>query len=162
MNDAIYNDTTLERLLASHFGLKTTLDKVIAREIGVGPSSTATVFLAEKKQLMAFIHSESKQTLGDVQKILTRMGLKAQLYVPPKGQPDYFDAIGREHFRHVFPGRSHISADDIIYYRTLASYNPALVIISEVKNGEIHEFNRDTRGGWRVAVKFSYRRIKTS
>ena len=162
MNDAIYNDTALERSLRDNFGLKTNVDKVIARQIGAGPSSEATVFLTDKKQLMVYIHSESKQTLGDVQKILSRMGLKAELYVPPKGHPDYFDTIGREHFRNVFPGRGHISADDIIYYRTLASYNPALIVISEVRNGEIHEYNRDTRGGWRVAVKFSYRRIKTS
>lgn len=162
MNDAIYNDTALERSLRDNFGLKTNVDKVIVRQIGAGPSSEATVFLTDKKQLMAYIHSESKQTLGDVQKILSRMGLKAELYVPPKGHPDYFDTIGREHFRNVFPGRGHISADDIIYYRTLAPYNPALIVISEVRNGEIHEYNRDTRGGWRVASKFSYRRIKTS
>lgn len=31
--------------------------------------------------------------------------------------------------------------DDIIYYRTLDPYNPALVLISEVKNGEIYQFD---------------------
>jgi hypothetical protein len=93
---------------------------------------------------------------------VARMGLKAELYFPPKGQPDYFDGIGREKFRDVFPGRSHISSDDITFYRTLAPYNPALVLIGEVKNGEIYQYDSDARGDWRVATKFTYRRIKTS
>jgi len=101
-------------------------------------------------------------TTLDIKKLVARMGLKAELYLPPKGRPQYFDDIGREKFREVFPGRSHVSDEDIIFYRTLASYNPALILISEVKNGEIYQFDTDAIGNWRMAAKFTYRRIRTS
>ena len=90
------------------------------------------------------------------------MGLKAELYIPPKGRPDYFDEIGRKKFREVFPGRTHISDNDIIFYRTLSPYNPALIKILEITNGRIYKFDSDTTGNWRLATKFTYRRIKTS
>ena len=53
-----------------------------------------------------------------------------------------------------------ISSGDLLYYRTLAPYNPALGIIYEVKNGEIYQFDPDARGGWRVGARFRYKRIQ--
>jgi hypothetical protein len=162
MTDEIYETTTLERIAEEHFGMDVDIDKSILKEVEVSRTATATVFLTKKKQLLVYVHGHSKLLLSDVKKIIARMGLKAELYLPPKGRPDYFDSIGREKFRDVFPGRGHIKDEDIIFYRTLAPYNPALVLISEVKNGEIYKYDSDTRGNWRVAVKFAYRRIKTS
>ncbi len=162
MTDEMYNDMALERVCKERFGLDIEVAQVILRDAEVSRTTTATVFLSKKKQLLVFVHGQSRLLLGDVKKIVTRMGLKAELYVPPKNQPDYFDEIGREKFRQVFPGRGVITAEDILFYRTLAPYNPALILISEVKNGEIHCYDSDTRGGWRVAAKFAYRRIKTS
>ncbi|MDB5165507.1 MAG: hypothetical protein JWM00_397 [Candidatus Saccharibacteria bacterium] len=162
MNDEVYDDLALERIVKDHFGFKADIDKVIVRQVSVSPTAEATVFLTNKKQLLVYIHAQSKLQLGDIKKIIARMGMKAELYLPPKGRPDYFDAIGREKFREVFPGRTHVTDHDIMFYRTLAVYNPALVLISEIKRGEISEYNRDTRGNWRVAAKFAYRRIKTS
>ena len=162
MNDEIYDDVTLERIAKDRFGMDVDISQVIVRSIEVSRTATATVFLTKKKQLLVYVNGHSKLLLSDVKKIIARMGLKAELYLPPKGRPDYFDAIGREKFRDVFPGRGHISSEDIIFYRTLAPYNPALVLISEVKNGEIYRYDSDSSGGWRVAAKFTYRRIKTS
>jgi hypothetical protein len=162
MRDEIYDDMALERIAKDHFGLDIDISQVIVREIEVSRTATATVFLTKKKQLLVFVNGHSKLLLGDIKKIIARMGLKAELYFPPKHQPDYFDVIGREKFREVFPGRGHINENDIIFYRTLAPYNPALVLINEVKNGEIHKYDSDARGGWRLAAKFAYRRIKTS
>jgi hypothetical protein len=109
-----------------------------------------------------YVNAHSKQALSDVKKIVTRMGLKAELYLPPKGEINYFDEIGRKKFRDVFPGRGHITSQDLIFYRTLAPYNPALVQINEVINGEIKQFDTDASSGWRIAARFAYRRIKTS
>lgn len=162
MNDSIYDDLALEQIAKKQFGLSVDVDKVIVRKIPVSRTAHATVYLTKKKQLYAFVVAESKQTLGDVKKIMSRMGLKAELYLPPKGQPNYFDDIGREHVRMVFPGKSNITQSDLIYYRTLAPYNPALVQIHEVVNGEIRQFDTYSHGDWRLAVKFAYRRIKTS
>lgn len=162
MTEEIYDDMALERIAKEKFGVSIDLDQVIVRNADVSRTATATVFLTKKKQLMVYIHGTSKLLLSDVKKIVSRMGLKAELYFPPKGQPDYFDAIGREKFRDVFPGRGHISDADIIFYRTLAPYNPALVLISEVKNGEIYQYDSYSHNSWRVSARFAYRRIKTS
>lgn len=162
MNDAIYDDLALERIIKDRFGFAADIRQVIVRQVNVSPTAEATLFLSEKKQLLLFVQAQSRLALGDVKKIVTRMGLKAELYMPPKNQPDYFDSVGREKFREVFPGRGHISDDDIIFYRTLAPYNPALVLISEVRNGEVYQYDRDARTQWRHAAKFAYRRIKTS
>lgn len=162
MSDEIYDDMALERIAKERFGLDIDISQVIVRQIEVSRTASATVFLTKKKQLLVYVSGHSKLLLGDVKKIIARMGLRAELYFPPKGQPDYFDAIGRDKFRQIFPGRGHINDEDIIFYRTLAPYNPALVLIAEVKNGEIYKYDSDARGGWRVAAKFAYRRIKTS
>lgn len=162
MPDEIYESTALERICKERFGVDAEIAQLIVSRVDVSRSATATVFLTKKKQLMVYVDGHSRLLLSDVKKIIARMGLKAELYFPPKGQPDYFDSIGREKFREVFPGRGHISDDDIIFYRTLAPYNPGLVLISEVKNGEIYKYDSDAKNDWRLAVKFAYRRIKTS
>lgn len=162
MSDEVYSDTQLEHAVKDRFGLDVDISQVILRDAEVSRMATATVFLTKKKQLLVYVSGHSKLLLSDIKKIISRMGLKAELYFPPKNQPDYFNEIGREKFREVFPGRGHISDDDILFYKTLAPYNPALVLISEVKNGEIYCYDSDARGGWRVAAKFAYRRIKTS
>ena len=162
MSDEVYSDTQLERAVKDRFGLDIDISQVILRDAEVSRMATATVFLTAKKQLLVYVSGHSKLLLSDIKKIVARMGLKAELYFPPKNRPHYFNEIGREKFREVFPGRGHISDDDILFYKTLAPYNPALVLIGEVKNGEIYCYDSDARGGWRVAAKFAYRRIKTS
>ncbi len=162
MKGEIYDDLALERICKERFGFDADINQVIARDIAVSPTAHATVFLTKKKQLLVHIQGQSKLLLGDVKKLVSRLGLKAELYIPPKNQPDYFDAVGRAKFRDVFPGRSHVSEDDIIFYRTLAPYNPALILINEVKDGTIYQYDSDSRGNWRPAAKFAYRRIKTS
>lgn len=162
MSNQNMDDIALEQLVKDRFGLIIDVENVIAHQIPVSPTAKATVFLTRKKQLFCFIIAQSTLALADVKKILSRMGLRPELYVPPKGRPHYFDEIGREHFISVFPGRSHISSDDLTYYRTLAHYNPALVQISEIPEGIIRQYDADARGGWRPSVRFAYRRIRTS
>jgi len=160
--DTIYDDMALEQIAKQQFGLNVDIDNVIVRQIPVSRTAVATVYLTKKKQLFAHITAQSNLTLADVKKLIARMGLKPELYVPPKGRPNYFDEIGREHVRAVFPGKTNITDTDLIYYRTLAPYNPALVQINEIPDGEIRQYDADAHGGWRQAAKFAYRRIKTS
>ena len=162
MNTALYDDVALERIVHDTVGLTIDIDNVILRASDVSRTARATVLLSKKRQLLVYIEASSPLLLGDVKKIISRMGLKAELYMPPKGQPHYFDDIGRMKFSEVFPGRKVITDEDIVFYKTLAPYNPALVLISEVKKGEIYQFDADARGGWRVGAKFAYRRIRTS
>lgn len=162
MNDDIYSDMAIEQSAKTNFGMKIEVDHVVARNIPVGYSAHATVFLTTKKLLMAHIEGPVKLQLKDVQKIISRMGLVAEIFMPPKGQPTYFDDIGREHFKKTFPGRSSLTDDDIRYYRTLAPYKPALVQILEVKHSQIYQFDTDSSNHWRPVAKFAYRRIRTS
>lgn len=162
MNNDIYDDLALEREAKERFGMPVEVDKVVVRNIDVGRGAKATVYLTKKKQLICYIHGPARLLLSDVKKITSRMGLKVEMYVPPKNHPGYFDEIGREKFREVFPGRGHVTDSDIVFYRTLAPYSPALLLISEVKDGAIYQADTDARAGWRVSAKFMYRRIKTS
>lgn len=157
----MYDELALERSIKEQFGLDVDIRQLIVWRAPVNRTLEATVFLTSKKQLYAYITGQSKTSLGDIKKIITHMGLKAELFVPPKGQPQYFDEVGRRKFSEVFPGRRLVTKDDLIFYRTLASYNPALVQIKEVKNGTIYQFDSDATGGWRAAAKFAYKRIKT-
>ena len=152
----------LEQAAKEHFGMIFDVGTVIARNIDVGRAAKATVFLTSKKQLMCYIHGPTRLLLGDVKKIVSRVGLKPELFMPPKGQSHYFDDVALEKFRNVFPGRSKPNESDLAFYRTLAPYSPALVLISEVKNGVIYCADSDARSGWRPITKFAYRRIKTS
>lgn len=162
MEDRWIDDMALERTLKDGFGMTVEVDKIIAREIDVSRAVRATLLLTKKKQLLCYIHGHSRLLLSDVKKIVVRMGLRAELYIPPKGRSSYFDDIGREKFREVFPSRTHVTERDIDFYRTLAPYNPALVLISEVRSGVIYQYDSDAASGWRPATKFAYRRIKTS
>ena len=162
MNDATFDQLALERICKTGFGIDAEVKQVIAWQVPVNRTDRATVFLTTKKQLYVYVEAQSRLLLSDVKKIIARMGLKAEMYVPPKGQPQYFDEIGRKKFNDVFTGRTHVTDADIVFYRTLAPYAPALVQISEVKNGVISQFDSDASGGWRSAAKFAYRRIRTS
>lgn len=162
MNEHVYDDIAIEKLITTSFGVPVEIDAVIARHMPVSRTAEATLFLTTKKQLYLFVTSQSPQLLSDIQKIVSRVGLKAELYLPPKGRPQYFDEVGTKKFREIFPGRGNITAQDIAFYRTLAPYTPALVLISEVKDGIIYQYDSDSMGGWRQHTKFAYRRIKTS
>jgi len=162
MTEQSYDDLAIEQIAKDRFGIDIEIRQMIAREIPISHTGEASVFLSKKKQLYAYIHGQSNFVLGDIQKIVSRMGLKAELYVPPKGQPHYFDDIARDKFRATYPGRAASSESDLRYYKTLAPYNPALIVIHEVKNGEIKQFDTDASSSWRTVAKFAYRRIKTS
>jgi len=158
----MYNELALERGIKDYFGVDIDIHYVIVYRISVSRTALATLFLTSKKQLLLYISGQSKLSLGDVKKIVSRMGLKAELYFPPKGQPDYFNEVGYRKFHEVFPGRKNISDEDLIFYRLLSPYNPALVLIGEVKDGNIYQYDSDATSKWRVITKFAYRRIKTS
>jgi len=162
MNDQMYDDVALERQIKEAFGVSAEVESVIARRIPVGRSVDATLFLTEKKQLYLYVDGETRLFLSDVKKIVSRVGLMAEMYMPPKGQPHYFDEVGRAKFEEIFPGRKSVNDEDIAFYKTLAPYSPALVLIREVKNGIIFQYDSDATGGWRPSTKFSYRRILTS
>ncbi len=162
MNADIYDDMAIEAIASEHFGKRFDIEKVIVRSIPTTHTTVASVFLTSKNQLYALVHGKAPLTLGDVRKILKRMGLEAEAYLPPAHRPQYFDDIAVEKFKFVYPGRHDISDADLRYYRLSAPYNPALVLISGVTDGTIRQFDPSDSSNWRVAAKFQYKRIKTA
>jgi hypothetical protein len=158
----MYDELALERVAKERFGVDLDVRQLIVLKTPVSRTAVASLFLTTKKQLYLYVTGQSKLTVGDVSKIVSRVGLRAELMIPPKSRPNYFNEVATEKFHDVFPGRKNIHDDDLRFYRSLVNYNPALVLISEVKDGHIYCYDSDSTTSWRVATKFAYRRIKTS
>jgi hypothetical protein len=157
-----YDGLALEELAREKFGLVVDIKQVLVANAPVSHTSTASVFMTKNKQVYVYITGQARLNVGDIRKIVTRMGLKPELFLPPRGEIDYFNEFAREKFKEIYPGRSNVNDADLAYYKTLAPYRPALIQIAEVKDGHIYQFDTDSHAGWRVARAFSYRRIKTS
>jgi len=158
----LYDELNLEKHIQATFGLRVEVKSTIADKIPISASGNATVFLSNKGLLFALITSRGEQNLGDIKKILTRMNLKPEQFMPPRADADYFDRLATVKFREVYPGRKPTHKNDLTFYRTLAPYNPALIQISDVVNGVVKQYDSDAVGNWRPSVKFQYRRIRTS
>lgn len=161
-DDLLIDKMGIERAAKENFGLVLNVDKIIANNIDVSKSARAYLFLTEKKQLYCYIHGHNRLSLGDIKKIASRIGLKIEIYLPPKGRIDYFNEIGRSKFHEVFPSRHDIKDEDIVFYKTLAPYCPALMLVEEIKDGVVNCADSDSKTGWRPVIKFAYRRIRTS
>lgn len=160
MNEEIFSDIGIEKMAANQFGVSFDIKQVIARDIPLNVSVRATLLMTTKNQLFVYIIGEAPLVLADIKKFISRMGLVAEVYLPPADEPDYFNRMGREKFIEVFPSRRPLNDSDIAYYRTLAPYNPALVRIARIKNGEVFGYDLDAHD-WRKVAEFSYAKIKT-
>ena len=158
MNDAILDDIAIEKTCKDRFNLVLDVTDVIVRGVPAGIATRATVFATAKKHTYVFIQSQSALVLDDVLKIVRRMELEADGFIPPHGDPEYFDRIGRAKFKAMFPGKAIVGDDDLRYYRNLAPYNPALVRLTKIK-GEIRAFDVETKV-WRKVKDYNYSKIK--
>lgn len=162
MRDEIFDDMALEEVAKDKFGVSFDISKVIVRNIPTSHTTKASVFLTTKNQLYAFIHGRAALTLGDIRKIVKRMGLSAEAYLPPAHQPSYFNDVARERFKTVYPGRHDISDADLRYYRLSSPYNPALILLDGIVEGTIKQFDASDTSNWRTATKFQYKKISTN
>lgn len=154
-----YSDKNLEEFIQKHFGVNFEMNEIISRNLPVGYSAEATIFRSKKNRVYAFISAEGRLTLGDMQYFLSKMNLKPAFFFPPNGYKDYFFDHAKKQFIEIFPGRHNVQDEELRYYKKRVQYNPALVEISEVKDGEIRCFNSDSIGSWRTAQRFSYKKI---
>jgi len=152
------DEVKFQRMLLTQFNYRGEVDKILLANAYVGSMASATVFFDRKGNLLVFIASKTRLKLSEVQKIINRMGMKAKLYLPPMGDVSYFNVLAREKFETTFPGKRITHPDDLAYYRTLVPYNPALIVIDEVKAGVINVFDSESENGWSGAVNLSYRR----
>lgn len=159
MKNGAYSDKNLEEFLHKYFGVNFTIKEVVSRDLPLGRSIDAFVFKSQKGRLYAFISAEARLTLADIKKLLTRMNVKPAFFFPPNGYKDYFTDAARRQFLEIFPARTHIYDDELRFYKTRVIYNPALIEIGEVIDGQIKAFNADSADLWRVAVRLSYKKI---
>lgn len=160
MNDDIFDDIGLERTIGRQFDLKLDIKEVIARNITAGTVTQATVFKTTQNLHYLYMHSQGTLTLGDVQRAVQRMGLEADEFMAPRGDNEYFSRIGIEKFKQLFPGKYIMSEEDTRYYRTLASYNPALVRLAKIKGGIL---GYDIAGRqWRKIKDYAYTKMKVA
>lgn len=161
MNEPLYREVALERTLSAMFGVDLTIQQMICDEMPVSRTAQAEIFLTPDKLLYVYIEAKSNLNLGDVKKIASKIGLVVEKYYPYKNQTNYFDTEALKKFHAVFPGRSNITESDLAYYRTLVPYHPALLLVREVKDGHIFQFDPDSQSNWRLSKTFSYKRLRT-
>jgi hypothetical protein len=160
MNDAIFDDIAIEKSCKDRFDRTVDIADIIVRGVPVGVATKATVFVSAKGQVFCYIASQSSLVLDDVRKIIHRMQCEAEVFVPPHGEADYFERIGRDKFKVMFPGKPIVGEEDLRYYKNLAPYNPALVLLSKIK-GELRGFEVESKT-WRKVKDYAYSKIRPS
>ena len=148
----------VEKFCHDYFNIDLQIDKIILNNMPTSHNSHTTVFTANHHAVYAFCRSDEQINLADIKKIIKQMGMKAEKYLPPEADEDYFLRYGQNVFQSVFPGRKSDSNDETLFYQTLTPYNPALVRIGKV-NGEIRQYN-SIGNQWQPAIEFSYLRMQ--
>ncbi len=160
MNDEIFGDIAIEKTCQQRFGISFDIAEMVVRNLPVGITAHASLFKTTNNQMLLYVVSQAAQLLDDVQKIVARMNLEADVFLPPNAEPEYFDRIGRDKYKVMFPGKHITSDDDLRYYRNLSPYNPALVRIAKVK-GEVKGYDPQSRT-WHKARDYTFSKIRTN
>jgi len=147
-----------EKICRDCFGVDLKIKNLILDEVSTSRNSYTTVFKADHNVIYALCVSDNPLVLADVKSIIRLMGMKAEFFLPPNADKDYFLNFGHGAFLDVYPARKAGSDQEIHYYKTLAPYSPALVRISKV-NGEIRRYDKIWQE-WQSAIKFSYLRMQ--
>lgn len=155
-----YEAARLENICRNYFGINLDVKEVLLDSAPSSKDSNTSVFKTSKDTIYALCISDKPLTLADVKSIVSAMGIKAEEFLPPNADHDYFNNYGQKIFKSVFPGRREGSEQDISFYKTLAPYSPALVKISRI-NGEIRKYNSNWRQ-WQKALEMSYHPIRVA
>ena len=148
----------VEKFCHDYFNVNLQIDKIILNNMPTSHNSNTTVFKTNNHAIYALCRSDDKINLADIKKIIKQMGMKAEKYLPPEANENYFLRYGQNVFKSVFPGRISGTPEETLFYQTLTPYNPALVRIGKV-NGEIRRYN-NTYNKWQTALEFSYLRMQ--
>jgi len=148
----------LERICKDYFGVDLGITNIVLNYIPTSKNSHTTVFKADRHTVYALCVSDDPLVLADIKSIIKLMGMKAEEFLPPDADTNYFLRFGHEKFLSAYPGRKSCADDETTFYQTLAPYNTALVRISKI-NGEIRQYD-DTWKQWQKALEFSYLRMQ--
>jgi len=148
----------LKKACKNYFGVDLNIQNIILYNAPTDDDSYTTVFKDDRSTIYALCLSDKPITLTNVKNIIRSMGMKADKYLPPNADNDYFLHFGQKLFQSVFPSLKLINDDETLYYQTLAPYSPALVKINKV-NGEIRQYDKIWQK-WQRALKLSYTRMQ--
>jgi hypothetical protein len=152
------NMSQIEKFCNNHFTVSLKINKVLINSMPTSNNSFTTVFTTNNHAVYALCSSDDLLELADIKKIVKLAGMKAESYLPPHADKDYFIRHGRNVFLSVFPGRKTCTPQETAFYQTLTPYNPALVKIERV-NGELRQYNIICEK-WQKALVFSYLRMQ--
>ena len=150
--------TQVETVCRQYFKVNLHIDKIIVDNMPTSNNSNTTVFRTDNHAIYAICVSDDLLKLADIKKIVKMMGMKAEEFLPPNGDNDYFLRYGQKVFQSVFPGHKSVTAFETVFYQTLTPYCPALIRISKV-NGEIRQYN-NIQNKWQPALELSYLRMQ--
>ena len=148
----------LEKFCRDYFRVNLQIQDIILHEIPSSQSSRTTIFKVGRNTIYALCVSDNPIILADVKNIIKSMGMKADKFLPPNADENYFARFGQKSFQSVFPGHKPVNASETTYYQTLAPYSPALIRINKV-NGEIRQYNKNWQK-WQKTLEFSYTRMQ--
>lgn len=144
----------LEGICREFFKVNLCVTEIVFNDVSTGKYSRTTVFKDDREEVYALCLSDEPLVLADIRNIISSMGMKAQEYLPPDADYEYFSRNGRKIFESVFPDRKITNDQEITFYKTLAPYSPALVRISQI-HPEVREYN-DIRNQWQNSMQLSY------
>ncbi len=148
----------IEKFCNDYFNVNLQINKIVLNNMPTSHNSRTTVFTANHHTVYALCLCNDQVNLADIKIIIKKMGMKAEKYLPPEADDNYFLDYGQNVFQSVFPGRKSGTPDETLFYQTLTPYNPALVRIGKV-NGEIRQYNNVGKK-WQPAIEFSYLRMQ--
>jgi len=102
--------------------------------------------------------ADESLNLADIKVIIKSIGMKAEAYLPPDGDSNYFLRYGQKVFQSVFPCRKTSNNAETVFYQTLTPYTPALIRIEKI-NGEIRQYNQNHQQ-WQKTLDISYLRMQ--
>jgi hypothetical protein len=147
----------IELACKQRFGLSIKVESIVIDGMPTSRNSHTSIFKADRHTMYALCTSDEPLVLADIKSIVRSIGMKAEAYLPPNADENYFLRFGQKMFQSVFPGRTAKTDQDTAFYQTLAPYSPALIRIAKI-DGEIRQYDNIWQK-WQMALRFSYQRM---
>lgn len=148
----------IEKVCKDQFNVDLNVKGILIGNANTSKNSHTTVFKTNHGNIYALCVSDAPMMLADMASIIKSMGMKADTFLPPNGDKEYFEQAGSNIFQTVFPSHKMPQNTETSYYQTLSKYNPALVRISRI-DGEIRQYNDQLRR-WSKVLELSYTRMQ--
>ncbi len=150
---------TIKSQINQFFKLKLKPARIIAGEISLSRSITATIFLTENDKLFIYFKNDAKNNIREIKQILKKANLNIAKFLPLNNQTDFFNRQASIKFEQTYPGLKPVSENDLIYYKTLIRYDPVLIEIKSIKDDLIKVFDTNAKTNWRPYKKFNYNKV---